>query len=85
MVLAHFIEMWYSGKDPTNSQDSAPSKVPIVTSKLLDDDFLPQYSLDLYKHDFLACSIISRSSSVIWSYFEAKSNAALRSSIEIDG
>ena len=64
-VWPYFIVIWFSKKDPTNSHDSAASKLPIVTLKRLHDDFLPQYSPDLCKHDFLACSIISLSASVI--------------------
>jgi hypothetical protein len=37
-----FIVIRCSRKDPTNSHDSAPSKLPMVTSNRFDDDFFLQ-------------------------------------------
>jgi hypothetical protein len=83
-LLSCFIVIRCSRKDPTNSQDSAPSKLLVVTSNRFDDNVFPQCLPELYKHDFFACKTIYLSVSVMLSYLDAKSNAAFRRSNEMD-
>ena len=70
---------------PTSSQTSAPSKLPMVTSKQLSVFFFFQGSLLLYNKDFLQCFIIPKSFSGILMYCWANRIASSNISSDIDG
>ena len=70
---------------PTSSHVSAPSKLPMVTSKSEFADFL-HHAVSLWKsRDFFACVMIFISWLDMSSYFEANASAFLSSSSVIEG
>ena len=72
-------------KSPTRSQISAPSKLPIVTSKVEALDFFVHGCPLLKSRDFRACLIIVMSLSEIGVNCLAQEIAWSSSSSEIDG
>ena len=85
MSLLHTGVILDSRKEPTSSHVSAPSKLPMVTSKSELDCFLDHAEFLLKSRDCFACTMMDFSSSVIASYKEANSRASLSKSSEIDG
>ena len=70
---------------PTNSQISAPSKLPIVTSNRLDLSFFTQFFPPLNRRDFLAWRMVSISWSEISVNMRAKARDLRRRSSDMDG
>ena len=66
-------------KPPTSSHVLAPSKLPMVTSKVLELFFCHCCCL-LVRSEFFAWMMMFLSSAVIFSYIEAKSSALFRRS-----
>ena len=85
MSLPHTGIILNCRKEPTSSHVSAPSKLPMVTSKSELDCFLDHAEFLLKSRNCFACTMMDFSSSVMASYKEANSRASLSKSSEIDG
>ena len=84
ILLPHLVRSSVSRKHPTSSQVSAPSKLPIMTSKGL-SFFFCHCSCLCVSSEFFAWMIMFLSSSAIWSKFAAKPSALFKSFSLIEG